>query len=524
MKIAGRTSNEMEETGKRQGSEADLHRDTDMRLALPQQRLDCLPVTEVSLNLNCRDEIIPILRALQHLYGNVPLRRELVGLVGKDVNHTTSRKQGRRGLSYWEITVLAAVRLGCDLDYDKLQDLAENHRNLRLIMGIGDWQDEEVDFDWRRLQDNLIKLRPETLKKINDLVVTAGHQLAPQAIAAVRGDTFVVETNIHYPTESSLIRDGLRKVVTLAAALAVRHGQPGWRQHEHLLKKVKELDRAIGRVARAKRQGADRLKPGYKQLLALAEELLERARQLLQALAFRVDAEALAGLGAGVGGQERELLHYLELTEKVCGTARRRVLQGETVPNEEKVFSIFEPHTELIQRGKQPNPIQYGHKVLVIEDAAGFICAYQVLAKGALDQDVVVPVMTKLQQRVGGKIQRASFDRAFHTPANQEQLAQLVPHPCIPKKGVRSGRKQQEEATVEFRQARQHHPGVESAIGALQAGNGQERCRDKSKRGYERYVGLGILGRNLHVLGKLLLAQDDAACQAAKSKRKKQAG
>jgi hypothetical protein len=72
--------------------------------------------------------------------------------------------------------------------------------------------------------------------------------LAPQAIAAVRGDTFVVETNIHYPTESSLIRDGLRKVVTLAAALAVRHGQPGWRQHEHLLKKVKELDRAIGRA------------------------------------------------------------------------------------------------------------------------------------------------------------------------------------------------------------------------------------------------------------------------------------
>jgi transposase, IS5 family len=522
--MAGKTSNQVGKSGKQQGSQADLHRGTDMRLALPQQRLDCLPVTEVPLNLNCRDEIIPILRALQHLYGNVPLRRELLGLVGKDVNQTTSRKQGRRGLSYWEITVLAGVRLGCNLDYDKLQDLAENHRSLRRIMGIGDWQDAEVDFDWRRLQDNLIKLRPETLKKLNDLVVTAGHQLAPQAIEAVRGDTFVVETNIHYPTESSLIRDGLRKVVTLAAALAVRHGQPGWRQHEHLLKNIKELDRAIGRVARAKRQGADRLKPGYKKLLALAEELVERARQLLQALAFRVDAEALAGLGAGVGGEERALLHYLELTAKVCGTARRRVLQGETVPNAEKVFSIFEPHTELIQRGKQPNPIQYGHKVLVIEDAAGFICDYQVLANGALDQDVVVPVMTKLQQRVGGKIQRASFDRAFHTPANQEQLAQVVPHPCIPKKGARSGRQQQEEATVEFRQARQHHPGVESAIGALQAGNGQERCRDKSKRGYERYVGLGILGRNLHVLGKLLLAQDDAACQAAKSKRKQQAG
>src|SRR5262245_49260763 len=164
--------------------------------------------------------------------GQCPLRRELVGLVGKDVNPTTSRKQGRRGLSSWEITVLAAVRLGCNLADAKLQDLAENHRSLRLILGLGDGQDEELDVDWRRLQDNLSKLRPETLKRLNDLVVTAAQQLAPQALAAVRGDTCVVATNIHAATESSRIRDGLGKVVTLAAALAVRHGQPGRRQQE----------------------------------------------------------------------------------------------------------------------------------------------------------------------------------------------------------------------------------------------------------------------------------------------------
>jgi transposase, IS5 family len=495
-----------------------------MRLVCPEQRLDCLPISEVILNLNCRDEIIPILRALQHLYGNAPLRRELLTLVGKDVNQSTSRKRGRRGMNYWEIAVLASVRLGCNLDYDKLQDLAENHRRLRQIMGIGDWQEEEVDLDWRRIEDNLVKLRPATVKKINDVIVRAGHALQPQAIASVRGDTFVVETNIHYPTESSLIGDGLRKVVTLAAALAALHGQPGWRQHRHLRKNVQKIVRDINRAARAKRKGTDRLKPGYSRLLDVAEDLLERARQLLQALAFRVEVLVGDGLGNGVGGREQELLHYLLLTEQVCGTARRRVLLGETVANAEKLFSIFEPHTELIQRGKQPDPIQYGRKVLVIEDAAGFICDYQVMARGVLDQDVVVPVMSQLQKRMGGKIERASFDRAFHTPDNQEKLARIVPHPCIPQKGERRGREQHEEATVEFRQARQHHPGVESAIGALQGGNGQKRCRDRRERGYERYVGLGILGRNLHVLGKLLLAQDDATCQAAKSKRKKQAG
>ena len=463
------------------------------------------------------------MRALQHVYEQVPLRDEILELVGKDVNRDSSPDRGREGLGYWAIMVLAAVCLGCNFDYDKLQDLAEQHRALRLMMGIGDW-DDRTDFDWRRIRDNLCLLRPQTLEKINHLIVAAGHELAPEAIEAVRGDTFVVETNIHYPTESTLIEDGLGKVVALATVLAEAHSLPGWRQHEHLLHKVKEIVRQIGRASRAKSKGADRLKPGYQRLLTLSEELLQRARGLLLTLRFRAKGEGIDWLGEGFAGPREELWHYVQLTEKVCSTARRRVLLGETVANEEKIFSIFEPHTELIKRGKQPDPIQYGHKVLVMEDAVGFICHYEVVADGVLDQDVLVPAMTTLQERVGGKIKRASFDRAFHTTENQEKLAALVDHPCIPMKGHDRGRKQQEEASVEFRQARQRHPGIESAIGALQAGNGQERCRDKSKLGYERDVALGILGRNLHVLGKLLLAQDDAKCESAKSRRKNQAG
>jgi IS5 family transposase len=494
-----------------------------MRLAYQEPRLDCPAVAAVPLNLNCRDEIIPILRALQHVYEQTQLRSQILDLIGKDVNQHSRPDRGREGLSYWTIMVLAAVRLGCNFDYDKLQDLAEQHRVLRLIMGIGDW-DEHTDFDWRRIRDNLCLLQPATLEKINQAIVAAGHQLAPAAIEAVRGDTFVVETNIHYPTESTLIEDGLNKVVALAAALAKAHALQGWRQHEHLLDNVKDIVWHISRASRAKGQGADRLKPGYQRLLAMAEDLLQRARALLTCLRFQAAGEGIDWLGQGLAGPEAELWHYVQLTAKVCATARRRVLLGETVPNEEKIFSIFEPHTELIKRGKQPDPIQYGHKVLLIEDAAGFICLYTVIANGVLDQDVLVPQMKKLQERVGGKIKRASFDRGFHTADNQEKLAQIVDHPCIPKKGQESGRKQQEEASVEFRQARQSHPGIESAIGALQAGNGQERCRDKSKLGYERYVGLGILGRNLQMLGKLLLAQDAAKCEAAKSRRKPQAG
>jgi transposase, IS5 family len=498
-----------------------------MRSAIPLPRLDCPPIAEVKLNLQCRDEIIPILKALQHIYSDEKQRREILNLVGKDVNAATSRKHGRRGMNYWEITVLAAVRLGCNLDYDKLQNLAEEHRTLRRIMGIGNWQDEEeeVDFDWRRIEDNLTQLCPATLKKINQIVVAAGHELEPDAIKAVRGDTFVVETNIHYPTESALLGDGLRKILPLAAELAAEHDIQGWRQHEHRLKKVRKLVQKIGRAARAKGQGAERLKPGYQELLTLAQELLQRARRLLRAMKFpaeqmEVTLDQLKKATPPVS-KSGLLMHYVALTEKVCDNARRRVLDGETLANEEKIFSVFEPHTELIKRGKQPNPIQFGHSALVIEDAAGFVVDYQVVGAGVLDQDLVVPVMKKLQERFGNKIQSASFDRAFHTPENQQELAKIVGCPCIASKGQEKGRQQQEEGTVAFRKARRRHPGVESAIGALQAGNGLKRCRDRGQRGHERYVALGILGRNLQTLGKLLIAREQAGCQAAKSKRKR---
>ncbi len=145
-----------------------------MRKAFDRQsRLDSQAVLDVRLNLNCRDEIVPILKALQHVYSRPKLRDDILHAIAEDVNHSSSCQRGRQGMDYWQVLVLAAVRLGCDLDYDKLQDLAEQHRALRHIMGIGDW-DEQTRFDWRRIQDNLTKIRPETIGRINHLIVTEG--------------------------------------------------------------------------------------------------------------------------------------------------------------------------------------------------------------------------------------------------------------------------------------------------------------------------------------------------------------
>jgi len=124
-----------------------------------ERRLDCRRVVDVELNLNCRDEIVPILRALQQIYSRPELRDQILDLIAQDVNPKSRDDLGREGMNYWQILVLAAVRLGCNLDYDKLQDLAEQHRALRHIMGIGDWR-EEQDFNWRRIRDNVCLLKP----------------------------------------------------------------------------------------------------------------------------------------------------------------------------------------------------------------------------------------------------------------------------------------------------------------------------------------------------------------------------
>lgn len=478
-----------------------------------QTRFDCQAIADVQLNLKCRDEIVPILRGLQHLYSQPRVRDQIMNLVRKDVNEHSRNDRGREGLGYWQIIVLAAARLGCNLDYDKLQDLAEQHRALRQIMGIGDWQDP-IDFNWRRIRDNLGLLKPATIEAISHAIVAEGHRLEPNAVKKVRADSFVAETNIHYPTESSLIVDGARKTIELCTAVSQDFDLTGWRQHEYLLKKIKQTARQISRIgARKGARYQERLAQQYRQLLRRAAQILARAQQTCQTLENKCELDF-----ASVG-RIAQIKVFIERTEQVCGTARRRVLEGENVPNKDKLFSIFEPHTQLYKRGKAGQPMQFGRLVLVYEDAAGFIPHHHVMPRSAGDQDVVVEQTRAVQDRLNGRIEEASFDRGFHSPENQTRLAEIVKHVCLPKPGSKQSVEQEQQASVEFHRSRRRHPGVESAIGALQSGNGLERCRDETEVGFERYVALAVLGRNLQTLGKMLIARQDDSAPAAQSKR-----
>jgi len=475
-----------------------------------QQRFDCTPISELVLNTECRDEVIPILTGLQYVYSNSTLRNKVVKLIADDINEDSRRDVGRPGFDDWQIIVLSAVRLGCNYDYDKLEDQAENHRALRTMLGINNWEDQ-TSFSARRIRDTLCEISPDTIEAINHAIVRHGQELHGTAAKSVRADSFVVETNIHHPTESNLIKDGMLKIIPLCVDLAREVGESGWRQNKLLRNQIKNCVRKISLISSSKSSKVKTgMAPAYTRLLERAASILDRAKTLQTKVGSGLKELALA----------QQLKRWIELTQQVCDTAYRRFVLEEDVPNCDKLFSLFETHTQLYRRGKAATPNQWGRLVLVFEDGAGFISHYSLMDRDAIDSDVIIEEMQKAQKKHKNEIETGSFDRGFYTLENLKLLESIIGEACLPPRHPNQFAEHMENASVEFHRLKQRHAGIESAIGALQSGNGLKRSRDRSEVGFERYLGLAILGRNIHVLGKLLIAQQDGKAAAAISKRK----
>ena len=222
-----------------------------------------------------------------------------------------------------------------------------------------------------------------------------------------------METNIHYPTESSLIRDGLRKILEMCSELAVGDSILGWRQHQYLWKRVKQLARQIDRIAGKKGPNyVGRMQEPYRELLQKAAMITQRARELCVTLLLpNATTDDIFG--------PNTLQAFIARTERVINTATRRIIDGETVPNSDKLFSVFEPHTQLYKRGKAGEPIQFGRQVLVFEDMAGFIVHKVVMKRDQCDSGVAIEATKAVQRLFDNKVERVSFDRGFHSPETQ---------------------------------------------------------------------------------------------------------
>jgi transposase, IS5 family len=210
------------------------------------------------------------------------------------------------------------------------------------------------------------------------------------------------------------------------------------------------------------------MKPLYRELLQKAAVLMQRARDLCL-----VTGQRLPEIADLFGPNTLQAL--IIRTERVADTTRRRIIHGETVANSDKLFSIFEPHTQLYKRGQAGQPMQFGRQVLVFEDAAGFVVHAVLMKRDEDDEQAAVRETKSLQNDFQKGVKRLSFDRGFHSTDNQRELSELVDHLCLPKTGVKQSAVQLAGADDEFRSAQQHHSGVESMIGALQSGNAMSR-------------------------------------------------
>jgi transposase, IS5 family len=294
---------------------------------------------------------------------------------------------------------------------------------------VGPW-DEKTSVNWQRIRDNVCQLKPATIDSISRIIVAERRGIAPEAIEKVRADSFVIETNIHYPTESSLIRDGLEKILSMCVPIAEARDIPGCRQHDHLWTKVKDLARQIGRIAAKNGPNyKSRMTDSYHKHLQKAQQITERARLLC----------VHQGLPAAVEGDifgDQTLQAFIVRTERVMDTVRRRVLLGKTVPNCDKLFNKFEVHTQLYILDQAGEPVQFGRQVLAFEDSAGFIIHRSLMPRDRCDADVAVEQTRAVHEQFSVRIQRPSFDRNFHLPGNQDAVCELVSRRYLPKPGA----------------------------------------------------------------------------------------
>ena len=342
-----------------------------MRVVYTEQlSFEQTPIEEVAIDPRSRDDIPAALRAIQHLYSNVPLREQVFTLIEEhildrvdlaDEEEQAAAAQvnpalGRPGMQLWIVLVPALLKQALDCDFDRLAELANKHIDVRGIMGLsGPFCDRQ--FSHRSVNRNVSLLTPDLLRGLNELVVGEGQRLEgfpADGPLAARADSFVVETNVHYPTDVSLLWDALRCLLRLLGVTCKKLEVSGWRQSGHWLGKVRKL---FNRVRSASQR---RGKPGKRRVklyLRVARLLVKRTEQTLPRLAKKPGTEAVRAEVQRLLGHARRQIDQID----------RRVLRGETIPHSEKVFSIFEEHTRWCSKGKLGKTVELGVPVAIVE-------------------------------------------------------------------------------------------------------------------------------------------------------------
>ena len=472
-----------------------------------QMTIGEVDVSKIVFDPKSRDDIPKILRGLQAIYTNTALRTSIFELLKAKVSPNTSKTNGRPGMTLWSILVCGVIRLDLNCDYDRLHELVNHHNTLRQMLGHDAFDD--VTYHFQTLKDNVGLLTPELLDEINQLVVPFGHTLAKKKDdEALRGrcDSFVVETHVHFPTDINLLLDAMRKTIVLTAQWCDELGLSDWRQHAYNLRQVKQAMRTAQNKKRSKAKSPEQVEKNqalivqaHQAYLKIAQTYLDKAGKTLQ----RIEQQGLASVIELV--KKTEIEGFMAHAVRQIDQIERRVIKGEVIPHAEKVFSIFQPHTEWISKGKAGVLVELGVKVCILEDQYQFILHHQVM-QCQTDDQVTVEMVIQAKKRFA-KLSVCSFDKGFHSKDNQAALKEQLDLVVLPRKGKLSKQAKEEEQADAFVKARRTHSAVESAINGLEV-HGLDVCPDHGIDGFKRYVALAVLTRNIHRIGAIAWSQD----------------
>ena len=343
------------------------------------------------------------------------------------------------------------------------------------------------------------KLRPQTLQALNDLVLKAAVDLGLEDGKRLRVDTTVTETDIHHPTDNTLLWDVVRVLTRLIGRLGkvLPKGIDNFSNRTRCARRrMQEIQRMTARQRHTQQKGK------YRHLIGITQQVVHNARGVLEKTKDQCAVDPVDDII--IGELRRKIDHYCQLGARVIDQSRRRVLQGEQVATEEKIYSIFETHTDLIKRGKIQKPIEFGHKIFLAESAHGLITQYRVLEGNPPDHVHVKPSLERHQETFGWAPAWYSSDRGFFSDENIKACPQ-VKLVCIPQRGgKRTSQRQAFERSPEFKKGQRFRAGIEGRISVLFRGRGMKRCLAEGRDRFEVLIGAAVLTNNLMNIAHLL--------------------
>jgi IS5 family transposase len=334
-------------------------------------------------------------------------------------------------------------------------------------------------------------LSPRTLMAMNAALAAYARKEKKITGGKLRLDTTVYEAKIHYPTDSSLLWDSFRTVARLVRGIQKGLPHLGLRHRFHD-RKAKKLSTFISRNASHKSKSTRRaVKRQYRQLMDRVRWVHGVGQQVLQQVIFHGEAAP-------------DLAHYLPLVERILHQAHQRVIEGVMLPPDEKLYSLFEEHTELIQRGKAGQPIEFGHKILLAQTGQKFIHHYQVLEKRVEDPDLLPGTLAAHQSLFDRNPALAAADKGFYTSMDQiAELEKKIATVSIAKKGRRTPAEYRRETSRKFIEGQRFRAGCEGSISVLKRAFKLGKCLFKGFTNYAASVGLAVLCHNLVLLTRL---------------------